>query len=241
MIQEKKILTMTLQLMALVPSTRPTPRTPPTAAWVVEIGRPKRVARSTTKVAAHCAQQAFEGVTSVMFLPIVLITCWPYMMRPITMKPPARKKTQMGISVFLLSGPSFAASTAPKGPTEFATSFAPWARLWNPAMTTTRLLNIISVFWSNLMPSSTFSTLASSATCTWTSSAWDGSFSFSAAVPASSVAFCASFSASLASRFFACHIINGYEMPAKTRDTATEIPMAAPVDILSKPIPLAPL
>jgi len=99
-IQEPKILAMTFQLMALTPSARPTPSTPPTAAWVVEMGSPRRVAKSTTRVAENCAQQALDGVTSVMFSPIVLITFMPYVARPMMMKPPAKKNTQTLISVF---------------------------------------------------------------------------------------------------------------------------------------------
>mmetsp|Transcript_39421 Transcript_39421/g.116922 ORF Transcript_39421/g.116922 Transcript_39421/m.116922 type:complete len:248 (+) Transcript_39421:219-962(+) len=247
MIHEKKILAISFQLMDFTPSTRPTPSTPPTAAWVVEIGRPRRVAKSTTRVAAHCAQTAFEGVTLVMFWPIVFITCTPYMMRPTTIMKPARKNTQTGISVFLASGPACAASTAPKGPTEFATSFAPWAMLWKPAMMTTRALNISSVFGSNCSPSSAWAPVAANVSSSMVAGT-AGAFSpatctstCAAPTSLSSSFFSACSLASCASRNAACLRISGYETPAAAIAMRNETENAMTGSVLSRPMPLAPL
>ena len=108
-------------------SAIPTPMTAPTEACVVLIGNSKRVAKRITKVALRLAQKAFEGRIDVTFSPIVIMTCFPNTDNPIQIPTAATKNTQSGHSDFLEITCSFAASTAAKGPTEFATSFPPWA------------------------------------------------------------------------------------------------------------------
>ena len=72
--QDTKIVPTTFRLSAAMPLARPTPRTPPTSVCVVDTGRLYPEAITTVVAAAISAANPLLGVSSVMWVPIVLIT-----------------------------------------------------------------------------------------------------------------------------------------------------------------------
>ncbi len=54
-IQDVAILPRVLKLIDLTPWANPTPITPPTRVWVVEMGKPSRLAKTIVRAAANSA------------------------------------------------------------------------------------------------------------------------------------------------------------------------------------------
>ena len=64
---------MTRGLRHWTPRAKPTPRTAPTRAWVVEMGKPGRLATTIVVAAPMLAAKPREGVSWVIFVPMVAI------------------------------------------------------------------------------------------------------------------------------------------------------------------------
>ena len=89
MSQEKAMSRIVRKFNVAIPPAKPTPKIAPTSVWVVEMGNPSLDAKRIVKLAANSAENPLEGVSSVIFLPMVSITFHPYVARPKTMpKPP---------------------------------------------------------------------------------------------------------------------------------------------------------
>ena len=77
MSHEKAMSRIVLKFNVAMPPAKPTPKMAPTSVWVVEIGKPSLEAKRIVKLAANSAENPREGVSSVIFLPIVSITFQP--------------------------------------------------------------------------------------------------------------------------------------------------------------------
>ena len=62
------------QSSASTPRANPTPRTAPTNVWVVDIGNPVELAKTTVDAAARLAANPRLGRNSVIFSPTVRMT-----------------------------------------------------------------------------------------------------------------------------------------------------------------------
>ncbi len=134
-IQDKRISLRVLRLRARIPLANPTPSTDPTRAWVVEMGRPIFDARRMVSPAPNSAQKPREGVSSVIFLPMVSMTLQPQVASPATMPVPPKMRSHKGTD----AAPSIVfvfktEKTAATGPMALATSFAPWAKATKQAL-----------------------------------------------------------------------------------------------------------
>ena len=87
-IQEIAIILIISKFKVGRPLATPTPITAPTSVCVVEMGRPILEQINTTVAAANVAANPLEGVSSVIFSPMVAITLAPQTNNPTTMKPP---------------------------------------------------------------------------------------------------------------------------------------------------------
>ena len=76
-IQDMKILRITLRFKAPIPPARPTPNTAPTNVCVAETGTPVLVDTTTVLEAARVAAKARLGVNTVIELPTVAMTLRP--------------------------------------------------------------------------------------------------------------------------------------------------------------------
>jgi hypothetical protein len=72
------------------------PTTPPTRAWEVETGNPKREAIKMVVAVAISAQNPLLGWRGMMFSPIVAITFLPQTANPATIPLPPRIKIHRG-------------------------------------------------------------------------------------------------------------------------------------------------
>ena len=78
----------------LAPFANPTPITPPTNVWVVEIGNPIYEATTTVVAVASSAEKPRLGFSAVIFSPTVFITFFPSMLKPKTIPVAPKKRTQ---------------------------------------------------------------------------------------------------------------------------------------------------
>ena len=66
---------------------------------------------------------------------MVSITLHPHVAKPITIPKPPKANTHIGTGVLFITVPDFKTVIIPaNGPTELATSFAPWAKATNDAL-----------------------------------------------------------------------------------------------------------
>ncbi|OQB34256.1 MAG: hypothetical protein BWY06_03455 [Candidatus Latescibacteria bacterium ADurb.Bin168] len=95
---------------------------------VVETGRPSFDPSNTTDAVLNSMTKPRLGVTSVILLPIVYITLYPYVASPRTMpSPPSARSTVVGSPKFRRKSLPADVRTAAMGPMAFAASFDPCA------------------------------------------------------------------------------------------------------------------
>ena len=141
--QEVIILIIALVFICLAPFANPTPITPPTSVWVVEIGNPTYEATTTVVAVASSAEKPRLGFNAVIFSPTVFITFFPSMLKPKTIPVAPKKRIQAwtGESVSIIPFEFTVDTTAARGPIAFATSFEPCAKAIAHAEITIKIAN----------------------------------------------------------------------------------------------------
>ena len=119
--------------------------TAPTMVCVVEMGSPVPEAMTTVVAVASCAAKPLDGVRCVMLVPMVFITWYPRVARPMTM-PTAPSERSQALSSAPSSPLLTISATAARGPTAFATSFEPWAKAMAQAVMMRRMVKTLSTF-----------------------------------------------------------------------------------------------
>ena len=73
-IHEKTMFLTTWKLRVAIPRATPTPMIDPTRVWVVDTGSPNREQARTVVAVPNSAEKPRDGVSSVIFFPVVSIT-----------------------------------------------------------------------------------------------------------------------------------------------------------------------